>query len=130
MISFVKVWQRDLAILLPGLSFAIPATSGERKPTEFGVCFHHGAFGDEYTPAAASVLDDLRSAGKFWDPGRFSGSGERRSFRRRHEAQGHPGAGTPALVFHGYFRVVGLREETGAGDSRCARLGKSRTSRR
>ncbi len=71
MISSVKVWQRDLAILLLGLSFAIPATSGGRKPTEFGVCFHHGAFGDEYTPAAASVLDDLRSAGKFWIRGDF-----------------------------------------------------------
>lgn len=38
---------------------------------EFGVCFHHGAFGDEYTPAAAEVLDDLRSAGKFWIRGDF-----------------------------------------------------------
>jgi hypothetical protein len=49
----------------------LPATAAERRPTEFGVCFHHGAFGDEYTPAAAAVLDDLRSAGKFWIRGDY-----------------------------------------------------------
>jgi hypothetical protein len=38
---------------------------------EFGVCFHHAAFGGEYTPAAAAVLDDLRSAGPFWIRGDF-----------------------------------------------------------
>jgi hypothetical protein len=49
----------------------LPATAAERRPTEFGVCFHHAAFGDEYTPAAAAVLDDLRSAGTFWIRGDF-----------------------------------------------------------
>jgi hypothetical protein len=59
------------AICLVALCFVSPATAGERRPTEFGVCFHHGAFGDEYTPAAAAVLDDLRSAGKFWIRGDY-----------------------------------------------------------
>jgi hypothetical protein len=59
------------AVFLLALGFGSPATAGERAPTEFGVCFHHGAFGAEYTPAAAAVLDDLRSAGKFWIRGDF-----------------------------------------------------------
>jgi hypothetical protein len=71
MISFPSSLQCRLAILLLALAFALPASAGERRPTEFGVCFHHGAFGDEYTPAAASVLDDLRSAGTFWIRGDF-----------------------------------------------------------
>jgi Glycosyl hydrolase catalytic core len=58
-----------MLLLAPGLM--LPAAAVARKPMEFGVCFHHGAFGDEYTPAAASVLDDLRSAGKFWIRGDF-----------------------------------------------------------
>lgn len=49
----------------------VPAMAAGRRPTEFGVCFHHAAFGDEYTPAAAAVLDDLRSAGTFWIRGDF-----------------------------------------------------------
>lgn len=55
------------------LAFGVPpsATAAEREPVEFGVCFHHGAFGDEYTPAATAVLDDLRSAGPFWIRGDF-----------------------------------------------------------
>ncbi len=76
MISFPGSPQRGLAILslaaiLLACTLALPAPAGERRPTEFGVCFHHGAFGDEYTPAAASVLDDLRSAGSFWIRGDF-----------------------------------------------------------
>lgn len=71
MISFSKSRQRRIALLLMALGFILPATAGERRPTEFGVCFHHGAFGGEYTPAAAAVLDDLRSAGKFWIRGDF-----------------------------------------------------------
>ena len=54
------------ALLLLALGFMPPAGAEERKPVEFGVCFHHGAYGDEYTPAAAVVLDDLRAAGPFW----------------------------------------------------------------
>lgn len=49
----------------------LSATASEREPVEFGVCFHHGAFGNEYTPAAATVLDDLRAAGPFWIRGDF-----------------------------------------------------------
>ena len=71
MISPQRPPQRPLAILLLALGLMVPATAAERTPTEFGVCFHHGAFGDEYTPAAATVLDDLRSAGKFWIRGDF-----------------------------------------------------------
>ena len=59
------------AILLLCLGFILPAWAAERGSMEFGVCFHHAAFGNEYTPAAASVLDDLRSAGKFWIRGDF-----------------------------------------------------------
>jgi len=62
---------RPVAFLLLALGFLSSATAGERKPVEFGVCFHHGAFGDEYTPAAATVLDNLRSAGRFWIRGDF-----------------------------------------------------------
>lgn len=71
MISLVNGRQRRVVILLLALGLAWPATAGDRKPTEFGVCFHHGAFGDEYTQASASVLDDLRSAGEFWIRGDF-----------------------------------------------------------
>ncbi len=60
-----------ITIFFLALGLVMPATAEERKPVEFGVCFHHGAFGDEYTPAAAAVLDDLRSAGKFWIRGDF-----------------------------------------------------------
>lgn len=49
----------------------LPAMAGEHAAAKFGVCFHHGAFGDEYTPAAAAVLDDLRAAGPFWIRGDF-----------------------------------------------------------
>ena len=63
--------HRCTVALLLALGFVIPAVPAERKPVEFGVCFHHGAFGDEYTQAAADVLDDLRSAGKFWIRGDF-----------------------------------------------------------
>ena len=66
-----KHWQRPAAVFLLVLGFASPATAGEQRATEFGVCFHHGAFGDEYTTAAATVLDDLRSAGEFWIRGDF-----------------------------------------------------------
>jgi len=58
-----------VALLLLAFSCLLPAA--ERKPVEFGVCFHHGAFGDEYTPAAAAVLEDLRNAGEFWIRGDF-----------------------------------------------------------
>ena len=71
MTSFQQCWPRPVAYLFLALGFMLPATAGERSPMEFGVCFHHGAFGDEYTPAAASVLDDLRSAGRFWIRGDF-----------------------------------------------------------
>ena len=63
--------SRLCAILLVAQSCALPATAAERRPTEFGVCFHHGAYGNEYTPAAAAVLDDLRAAGKFWIRGDY-----------------------------------------------------------
>ena len=63
--------KRPVAILFLALGFMLQAAAAEWKPTEFGVCFHHGAFGDEYTSAAAAVLDDLRSAGKFWIRGDF-----------------------------------------------------------
>src|SRR5262245_34216168 len=53
------------------LGCLLAAAAQARKPTEFGVCFHHAAFGGEYTPAAARVLDDLRSAGVFWIRGDF-----------------------------------------------------------
>lgn len=68
----IAALRSGLSILcLVALCCMLPATAGERGPTEFGVCFHHGAFGDEYTPAAAAVLDDLRTAGKFWIRGDF-----------------------------------------------------------
>jgi putative glycosyl hydrolase len=63
--------RRALALLLLALGIASSATGGERKPVEFGVCFHHGAYGDEYTPEAAKVLDDLRAAGPFWVRGDY-----------------------------------------------------------
>jgi len=59
------------ALLFLALGFLSPASAGERGAVEFGVCFHHAAFGDEYTPAAAAVLDDLRAAGPFWIRGDF-----------------------------------------------------------
>lgn len=62
---------RLVAILLLTGSFTSTATAGERLSTEFGVCFHHGAYGDEYTPEAAKVLDDLRTAGPFWVRGDY-----------------------------------------------------------
>lgn len=62
---------RFTGALLLVLGLLPPATAAERKPVEFGVCFHHGAFGDEYTKASAEVLDDLRAAGKFWIRGDF-----------------------------------------------------------
>ena len=71
MIFFQASWLHPVIVLLLALGFLLPATAAERKPTEFGVCFHHAAFGDEYTPAAAAVLDDLRSAGTFWIRGDF-----------------------------------------------------------
>jgi hypothetical protein len=71
MISAQRHRQHLVAIVLVALGFTVSAAAADRSPTEFGVCFHHGAFGDEYTPAAASVLDDLRSAGKFWIRGDF-----------------------------------------------------------
>jgi hypothetical protein len=58
-----------LLFLALACSFAGATEAG--TPTEFGVCFHHAAFGDEYTPAAAAVLDDLRTAGEFWVRGDF-----------------------------------------------------------
>jgi hypothetical protein len=70
MMFFLKSWLRLIAVPVLALGFIV-AAAGERRPTEFGVCFHHGAFGDEYTPAAAVVLDDLRSAGQFWIRGDF-----------------------------------------------------------
>jgi hypothetical protein len=71
MISLVHGWQRRFAILLLTLGSLPPAAAGERSGAELGVCFHHGAYGDEYTPAAARVLDDLRSAGPFWIRGDY-----------------------------------------------------------
>ena len=71
MISPARRKLAPVAVLALALGFVLPAPAGERASTEFGVCFHHGAFGDEYTPAAAAVLDDLRSAGKFWIRGDF-----------------------------------------------------------
>ena len=59
------------AFLILCLVFLSPASAGEPEAADFGVCFHHGAFGDEYTPAAAAVLDDLRAAGPFWIRGDF-----------------------------------------------------------
>src|SRR5580765_7446262 len=67
----MRTLSRQTALLFLTLVFLLPATAAERRPTEFGVCFHHGAFGNEYTPAAAAVLDDLRSAGKFWIRGDY-----------------------------------------------------------
>ncbi len=55
-----------IAIAVLALGFVSVATAAE-----LGVCFHHGAYGNEYTPAAAAVLDDLRSAGPFWIRGDF-----------------------------------------------------------
>jgi len=63
--------RRHAACLLLALCCLSPATAGERKPVQFGVCFHHGAYGDEYTPEAAKVLDDLRAAGPFWIRGDY-----------------------------------------------------------
>jgi hypothetical protein len=63
--------MRHGAFLILCLVLFSPAGAGERRAAEFGVCFHHGAFGDEYTPAAAAVLDDLRAAGPFWIRGDF-----------------------------------------------------------
>jgi hypothetical protein len=59
------------AVLVLALGSVLPAMAGERKAVEFGVCFHHGAYGDEYTPEAARVLDDLRAAGPFWIRGDY-----------------------------------------------------------
>ena len=58
--------RRGIFFLLPALAFLFPLHAAERKPVEFGVCFHHGAYGSEYTPEAEAVLDDLRAAGPFW----------------------------------------------------------------
>jgi Glycosyl hydrolase catalytic core len=66
-----KGWQRPFVTLLLALGCIFPAAAGERKAVEFGVCFHHGAYGDEYTPAAAAVLDDLRAAGPLWIRGDY-----------------------------------------------------------
>ena len=70
MTSFLRGRHCFFTLCLVALCMS-SAIAGERTPTQFGVCFHHGAFGDEYTPAAAAVLDDLRSAGKFWIRGDF-----------------------------------------------------------
>lgn len=64
-------WWLPAAVVLLALGFMWPAMAADRKPTEFGVCFHHGAFGNEHTPEAAAVLDDLRSAGRYWIRGDF-----------------------------------------------------------
>jgi hypothetical protein len=64
-------YRAKVALLLLALGFLLPVTAAERTATEFGVCFHHGSFGNEYTPAAAAVLDDLRAAGKFWIRGDY-----------------------------------------------------------
>jgi hypothetical protein len=63
--------QVRVVILVLAVSFMLPMGAKERKPVEFGVCFHHGAFGNEYTPAATAILDDLRAAGPFWIRGDF-----------------------------------------------------------
>lgn len=61
----------SVGLLVLALVFSYPADAQERKPTEFGICFHHAAFGGEYTPQSAAVLDDLRYAGEFWIRGDF-----------------------------------------------------------
>jgi hypothetical protein len=61
----------SVGLLFLALACSVPATAEERKLTEFGVCFHHAAFGGEYTPPAAAVLDDLRYTGTFWIRGDF-----------------------------------------------------------
>lgn len=66
-----RAMRRCASALLLALGLLPAATAAERKPVEFGVCFHHGAFGAEYTPAAAAVLDDLRAVGPFWIRGDF-----------------------------------------------------------
>ena len=58
-------------VALLALGLMEPASAGEARATQFGVCFHHGAYGDEYTPEAARVLDDLRAAGPFWIRGDY-----------------------------------------------------------
>ena len=71
---------RGAAALFLSLALQLPATATERKPMEFGVCFHHGAFGNEYTRASAEVLDDLRAAGAFWIRGDFQEPAKDASF--------------------------------------------------
>ena len=69
--ALVSRWLLPASVVLLALGFLLPATASERQATQFGVCFHHGAFGNEYTPEAAAVLDELRAAGKFWIRGDF-----------------------------------------------------------
>jgi sterol desaturase/sphingolipid hydroxylase (fatty acid hydroxylase superfamily) len=66
-----RLASRRFAITLLAACFVALPVATARGDAEFGVCFHHGAFGDEYTPEAAAVLDDLRAAGPFWVRGDF-----------------------------------------------------------
>ena len=63
--------KHHIAALFLALNALVSSASAREGPAQFGVCFHHGAFGAEYTPQAAAVLDDLRSAGEFWIRGDF-----------------------------------------------------------
>src|SRR5262245_31549745 len=63
--------RTPVAVFLLAIGFMLSSPAAERKPVGFGVCFHHAAFGNEYTPAASAVLDDLRAAGPFWIRGDF-----------------------------------------------------------
>jgi hypothetical protein len=66
-----QVRRRHAALILLALCQLSASAAAARERVELGVCFHHGAYGDEYTPAAAAVLDDLRAAGPFWIRGDY-----------------------------------------------------------
>jgi hypothetical protein len=64
-----RIRRRHVALV--ALALCHLSTADARERVELGVCFHHGAYGDEYTPEAAKVLDDLRAAGPFWIRGDY-----------------------------------------------------------
>jgi Glycosyl hydrolase catalytic core len=71
MISRPRRLRRRAPLIFLILSQLFTSAAAGRDRVELGVCFHHGAYGDEYTPASAAVLDDLRAAGPFWIRGDY-----------------------------------------------------------
>lgn len=70
--SFLKLSVAFLCVftsVLPAFAADQPKSPTKRStPLQLGVCFHNN---EEYNPAAAKVLDDLRGAGTFWIRGDY-----------------------------------------------------------